>query len=357
MSSRRWRKGGDREGQDTQAVVEILPEVAPGDFRLQAAVGGGNHPHVQPDGFFPTHRPHLVILKHPQQLGLQVQGHLSDFIQENGSAMGQLERSPAVPDSPGESALLVTEELAFQQVFWHRRRVDRHKRAGRAGAFGVDGLGQVLLADAGFTQQQNRRIAGYDLEHLLHEELHGLAFGNEIRNFGLFQPAAVEAPAHDVLAPGLQGGLHGLDHALFGNPGVEHHVRPGGRQLGMLLGGITVMDDHGGGAFGQLVENRNAVVGRSQEQRFADHDHITAAAEHLLPNRAQLAEGLHPDVVLRELALQIALQVSVLEGQPQTNQHRPLLPLTATPYRFWAGVSPPALRMKLPLLPPRPAAG
>src|SRR5256885_9912815 len=73
------------------------------------------------------------ILRHAKQLGLQLRGHLADFVQKDRSAIGVLEPANTLRRSAGESASLVPEQFALQQRLWngcaihfHQRRSEEH---------------------------------------------------------------------------------------------------------------------------------------------------------------------------------------------------------------------------------------
>ena len=51
----------------------------------------------------------LTFLEHPQQFGLRFKRHFADFVQQQGSAVSQLEAAFAPPVGPGESTLFMSE--------------------------------------------------------------------------------------------------------------------------------------------------------------------------------------------------------------------------------------------------------
>ena len=69
------------------------------------------------------------VLQHAQQLGLKLQRHLADLVEEDGAAVGRAEQSVARPGGAGESAALVAEHFRLQQFVRNRRAVDRHEGA------------------------------------------------------------------------------------------------------------------------------------------------------------------------------------------------------------------------------------
>ena len=84
-----------------------------GDRPGEVTVGRGDHPHVHRACDRRSHAFKLTLLQHPQQLGLQARADLADLVEQQRAAVGQLEAALAQRVSPGESTLLVAEQLAF----------------------------------------------------------------------------------------------------------------------------------------------------------------------------------------------------------------------------------------------------
>ena len=98
-----------------QTKVEIATEATPIDLAFQVSVGGGDHPHVDPTGSGFSHPADLPRLQGAQQFRLQLEGHLSDFVQEHGAPMRGLECTLAFAIGSGEGAASIPEQLAFDQ--------------------------------------------------------------------------------------------------------------------------------------------------------------------------------------------------------------------------------------------------
>src|SRR3989442_508726 len=64
------------------------------------------------------------FLKYVQQLGLEVRSHLTDFIEKNCAAIGELEFSGFLRRCAGERAAFVAKQLGFQQVIGQSRTID-----------------------------------------------------------------------------------------------------------------------------------------------------------------------------------------------------------------------------------------
>ena len=98
----------------------------------------------------------LAILQHLQQLGLQRRRHLADFVQQDRALVAQLELAGLGLVGAGESAGLVAEQLALQQLAGHRGTVYFQESAVRALGVLVDEVGEHFLASAAFPQQSAR---------------------------------------------------------------------------------------------------------------------------------------------------------------------------------------------------------
>jgi len=105
-------QGRNVHWKDGQPVVQVRPELVLVDHPLQVAIACGNNAHVDLNGPDATYPLKLLLLENPQQLGLQLQGHLADLIQEQRAAVGRLEAPMRCATAPVKRSLLVPEELA-----------------------------------------------------------------------------------------------------------------------------------------------------------------------------------------------------------------------------------------------------
>ena len=102
--------------EHVEAVVEVLAEASARDLGGEVAVGRGQHAHVDLERGRAADALEFLFLEHAQELGLHSGGHFSDLIQQEGSAVGQLESSGARLVRARERSALVTEELALQEI-------------------------------------------------------------------------------------------------------------------------------------------------------------------------------------------------------------------------------------------------
>ncbi len=87
--------------------------------------------------------------------------------------MRGLEQAGLVGMRAAEAAFAVTEEFAFHQLAGNGAAVDRHERPGRARALGVDGASNQFLANPGFAEDVDRRLAARDLADGGAQYVHG----------------------------------------------------------------------------------------------------------------------------------------------------------------------------------------
>src|SRR5208337_4761848 len=117
-------------------------------------------PDIDLDGAGAAQPLEFAVLNDPEQLALQLQRHLADFVEKNGAMIGQLE-APDLPGvGPGERTFFPAEELAFDEVRRHCRAVDRYHWPVLAGTPAVNGAGDHSLAGAGLAEEKNRRTLG-----------------------------------------------------------------------------------------------------------------------------------------------------------------------------------------------------
>ena len=101
--------------EDVQAVVQIATESARPDLVDQIAIGRGDDPDVHSQRPRRAKALELSLLKDAKQLGLRVERQLADFIEEDGTAVRQLEAANLGRSGVGERAPLAAEELALDQ--------------------------------------------------------------------------------------------------------------------------------------------------------------------------------------------------------------------------------------------------
>jgi hypothetical protein len=75
---------------------------------------GSNEANVDPMSPAVPQPLELLFLQNPEQLRLQRQGYVPDFIQKQAARICHFEAANLLRNSSGEGSFLVTKELAFQ---------------------------------------------------------------------------------------------------------------------------------------------------------------------------------------------------------------------------------------------------
>ncbi len=149
----------DIDRQHIQPVIQVGAEGPAGHGSLQVDGGGGNDAHIAAQHLVRSYRFVFLFLQHPQQLALQGQRHVADLVEEQRAAFGQLQlAATAFAVGAGKSTRRGAEEFGFQQRLRDGCAVDADKSFVCPCRRCVNGVGQQLLAGAGFAQQQHGRI-------------------------------------------------------------------------------------------------------------------------------------------------------------------------------------------------------
>ena len=136
---------------------------------LRSLVRRGDQAHVDGDRVLAADALDLLLLDHAQDLGLRLQRHVADLVEEERSAVRLLELPGAPIGRAREGALLVPEELALEEVLGDRGAVDVDERAVGPVAHLVHEPGDELLAGAVLAVDQD---AGRRRRDLLDDRAH-----------------------------------------------------------------------------------------------------------------------------------------------------------------------------------------
>src|SRR5437588_6696451 len=120
-----WRQ---RDRENIQTVVEVDAKFAPLHHLHQVTVCCRHQPNVHLVSTSAAQAFELLFLQDTQQLGLQCRWNIAHLVQEERSLVGHFEATNLLCDSAGKGALLVTKELAFQQVEGNGSAVQLYER-------------------------------------------------------------------------------------------------------------------------------------------------------------------------------------------------------------------------------------
>ena len=212
------RRQGDVHRVD--AIVQILAETSFAHQLFQVHIGGADEPDIHRDGVGATHPHNTSVLNDPQQLRLQVQRNIANFIEEERSAVGLLKLAHMVRVRICESALDVAEQFALKQRFSNRTSIHRHHRLAAAQALSMYFARQHILAGAIFAGDENRGIGGCNFINGFPDGCHRLGRAPEHRFFASLRMTGF--PPHRL--PGLvpSGGQSG--HQLLIVPRLHDEI-------------------------------------------------------------------------------------------------------------------------------------
>jgi hypothetical protein len=143
----------------------------------------------------------LLLLQGAQELGLGSEGHVADFVEQEGAVIGVLEQSHFVVGGAGEGAFDVAEEFAFKEGFDDGRAVEGDEGSGGGGAELMEGFGDKLFAGAwSGPGDEHGAVVGGDALDLRVQVPHGRAVADHageagLGGEGLFEGERLEAGA------------------------------------------------------------------------------------------------------------------------------------------------------------------
>src|SRR5450755_41591 len=260
-----------------QPEVEILAEGAFLDSFPQIFVSGGDHAQVQLDILKAAEPAEILVFQHAQELGLEHQWNLANFVKKECALVGQLEDAAFLLAGIGKGALFVAEQFAFEQSLRNGGAVDGDEWFGLADALVVQGFGDQVFAGAVFAFEQDRSgLAGGHPAHEVERRPHQRRFGDDFA----------------LLRSGLFGDvLDGRYHAFQAARAVKHL---GGTHDHQALHAVVRMQADGRLRSGRpLIEPyQDAAAGFAIS---ATEDLLAVAADHLFGGHAEefLGSAVH----------------------------------------------------------------
>src|SRR5205809_60198 len=156
------------------------------------AIRRGNETHVDAQLFVAADANECAILEEAQQLGLQGPAHVADFVEEDRAAIGFFHAAQLGFDRAGECALLVAEELAFEEGLGNRRAIDANITRIATVTERVQRAGDELLAGAAFAKDQDRGMRLRNRLDQLLEFAHARRFADDLLQTERFRRTGAE---------------------------------------------------------------------------------------------------------------------------------------------------------------------
>src|SRR6266481_8706058 len=172
-------------GKDIQAKEEIRSELLLAHHRFEIAVRRGNQTRIGSKRARAAQPLELPLLQHAEQFGLQFERNLPYLVQKNRAAVGHFEAADALRDCSRECALLVSEQLAFQQTRRNSRAVEFDERLRAPRTQIMDGARDQFLSCTRVSIDEHGRVCRSDRLHLLQHTAQGCTFSHDLREIHL----------------------------------------------------------------------------------------------------------------------------------------------------------------------------
>src|SRR6266568_6589429 len=220
---------------NADAIVKVGAKFVAGHRFFEILVGRRDNAHIDLDGVVAADSLKFLFLQYAQKLGLEGGRDFADLVEKNRALVGEFEAPLARINRAGKCPLFMAEQLGLKDRFRQRCTVDLDERALGARRQLVNGLGDQLLAGAGFTAQQYGRIGFGDDRDLVEQRAQRRAIPNDALDKNLFSlPRWLElgqfllqtvALGHQTVAVARDDAveLNGLANQI-GNHGEETHV-------------------------------------------------------------------------------------------------------------------------------------
>src|SRR5512135_328911 len=109
-------EGGDPERYDVQPEIEVLSEILLFHPFAEVLVRRRYDPHVDLDVLVSADALKFLCFDHAKNLGLSLEGHVSNLVQEEGPGVRLLEFPLLRLEGAGKRTLFMSEELALDQL-------------------------------------------------------------------------------------------------------------------------------------------------------------------------------------------------------------------------------------------------
>ena len=312
-----WRQA---DGKHIEAIKQVEPKPVGVHRLLQVLVRRGDDPHLDRDVTVSTDALDGSVFQHFEQLGLQLELEVPDFVEEQGATVRQLDLALFRCSRTGERAFLVTEQFGLDQGRRNRRTVDTDERPLTAVARQMLHPGEALLAGTGLAEQQHSRSRSRDLQGLLHRLLQRRTFSQDTESGAVTLYAIAK---QTVLGLELRGALldQRLDLQDLADQG-RHHLQQ--REVALERTLALAQPVHGQHADRLLVEDDgDSHVGDSLVRQGDPVDRSRQIGRFVIDvgNQRKLAGLHHPagdtftDRVIAAFPLDRAQSVGILDRE------------------------------------------
>lgn len=140
------------------AIIQIFTKTPISDGFFQIAMCGANDADVGAHGAATTDPFECTILKESQELALNVERQVTEFVKKKCSAFGQFHFARDATICARKCTSFVAEELTLDELRGQRRAIDRDKRSRLTARVHMNGASEETFAAACFTTEKNGGI-------------------------------------------------------------------------------------------------------------------------------------------------------------------------------------------------------
>ena len=141
-----------RDREDVEPIIQIAAKLTVLDHLLQIAVGGGYEPDIHVFNLGTAQPFKLSFLHGAQQLRLNFEGDVANFVQKQCAHVGEFKPSNFLGDRPGECAALMSKQLALKQPSRNGGTVELDQRTVFAAAAIMDCARDQFFSRTSFAQ-------------------------------------------------------------------------------------------------------------------------------------------------------------------------------------------------------------
>jgi hypothetical protein len=100
----------------------------------------------------------FLFLQNTEELGLQCEWHIADFVKKESPFVSQFEAADSLRDRAGKSASFMAKEFTLEQVEGNGGTIQLDQSVAAAGAGIVDRASDEFLASACFSLDEHSRV-------------------------------------------------------------------------------------------------------------------------------------------------------------------------------------------------------
>src|SRR2546425_9537288 len=148
-------QGRNLNRKNIQPIKKVHAKSTVVNFPFEVFVGSSNHADVRLDRSVSPDAFKLPLLQHSQERHLYLRAQLGDLVKKDRAAIGSFEPANALLQRAGESAFLVPEQFAGDQLSRQCRAIHLDQGPSRTIRAAMNGVRDQFFAGSSFTSNQD----------------------------------------------------------------------------------------------------------------------------------------------------------------------------------------------------------